>query len=143
GFDGQAEDRLRWMRQTAAVVAEHGPALAAYRPDPAEVAVLFQRDSYFHSWMSANSNRGGHRAVERFLAWPRALECLNVHYEVHDDRHLDLIGRQVKLAIVPYALALDDRAAEWLIAFARSGGTVLVEGPAGAHGADTFFRDPG
>ena len=138
--DGLASDRLRALRLTAQTLSANEGKIASFKPDAPEVAVLFQRDSYFYGWMAKNHLNSPYLAPARFLAWPKALERLNVHYEIRDDRHLPDDPGALKLVIVPDARGLDDAAADWLVRFARSGGTIFVEGAAGAFGPDTWFR---
>lgn len=139
--DGFEEDRLRAMTRTAQILKRHGETIAAYEPDSPQVGVLFQRDSYFFDWMGSKSMfRGNYDAPERFKAWPIALERLNLHYAIHDDRHLPS-QHDLKLMIVPDAEGLSDEGIKWLFDFASGGGTVLVEGVAGSHTPNTFLRD--
>ena len=140
--DGLADDRRQAMQQTAKIIDQHAAAVTGFEPDAPEVAVLFQRDSYFYDWLMPPRFNRPYEAAERFTAWPLALERLNVHFAVHDDRHLPEDTGALKLVIVPNAIGLDDEAAKWLADFAASGGTILVENTAGSYGPDTFFREP-
>jgi hypothetical protein len=134
------------MRRTSDVLRAHADAMCAYTPDPAEVAILFQRDTYFYDWATKQFHdwweKQPFRAADRNLAWARSLERLNVAYRFLDDRHLSEAKPGLKLMIVPWAAGLDDAAARWLLDFARNGGVVFVEGAAGEIGADTYFRYP-
>ena len=140
--DGQVESRKAAMKKTSQVLAEHDGVIANYRPDAPRVGVLFQRDAYIYSWLARECRNPQHSAPKRLLAYPRALERLNAHYAVYDDRHVPEDARDLKLMIVPNPEGLDDGAAQWLVKFAEAGGTVLIEGAAGAFGPDTFWRYP-
>ena len=142
--DGFLPDRMQAIQKTTSVIREHRETLAVYKPDPPAVGVLFQRDSYFYSWIATQHNPElGHHAVARTEAYVRALERLGVSYHIHDDRHLPDEPGALKLLIVPNPAGLDDAAVDWLVRFAEGGGTVFIEGAAGCQGADTFYRYPG
>lgn len=143
GDDGMAADRAEAMRRTARVISQNRDAVQAYAPDPAEVGVMFQRDSYFLGWMDQVFYK--HKAndtAQNTVAWLTGLERVNIPALPYDDRHLPADPGALKLFIVPDPMALSDAAAEWLVRFAEQGGTVFVEGGAGMHGADTFYRAP-
>jgi beta-galactosidase len=144
GDDGLYPDRAAAMRRTAGVLRRKAAEMRAYRADAPETAVLFQRSGYFLGWMNrqfyAQPLNDTGRNTEAYLT---VLERTNTPYTVLDDRHLPARPGALKLIIVPDPLGLDDAAAEWLVRFARAGGTVFIEGGAGMHGADTFYRYPG
>lgn len=148
GFDGLADDRQRMLRSSAEILAEHGELFRDFQPDSPQVGVLFQRNTYFRHWMDSNWKKlsgttgNGYQAPTHWLAYPRALERLNVPYAIYDDRHLPSANCALKFMIVPDASGLDDTAAGWLCEFARQGGAVFVEGAAGCYGPDTYFRNP-
>lgn len=148
GVDGLASDRQRMLRRSAETVTTHGELLRDFQPHPPQVGVLFQRNTYFRHWMDSNWKKlngvagNNSQAATHWLAYPRALERLNVPYAIYDDRHLPSAYGALKFMIVPDAVGLDDTAAEWLCEFAQQGGAVFVEGAAGCYGPDTYFRNP-
>ena len=143
GDDGLYPDRAEAMRRTSATLARKADEIETYQPDAPETAVLFQRSSYFLGWMKRQFQGAAvNETVRNTEAYLTALERTNTPYVVIDDRHLPERDGALKLVIVPDPIALDDAAAEWLVGFARRGGTVFVEGGAGMHGPDTFYRYP-
>jgi beta-galactosidase len=139
--DGFAEDRAGAMHRSAAVLDRKAGLIQTYRPDAPEVAVIFQRDSYFYGWINQKFHgEASNHTVENFIAYFTALERLRVPAVPYDDRHLPGEFGALRLAIVPDPLGLDDAAAQWLAQFARQGGTVFIEAAAGMHGPDTFMR---
>lgn len=135
GRDGLADDRLAAMARTGAALEKHDALLEAYEPDPGEVGVYFERANHFIDYAAAGNVD---RAVAGQRAYALALERLNVPYRYVESRHLDLDG--LRLLLVPFAPTIGDESAARLAAFARAGGTVLLEAEPDAFTPLNFYR---
>jgi beta-galactosidase len=137
GRDGLADDRVAYMKRTGAALKKHGALLDAYKPDPAEVAVYFDRANHFldfDSYGRAEHSSGGQ------IGYAQALERLNIPYRFVESRNLDdLTG--VKLLFMPFALCVTNDAASRIAPFVKKGGTLVIEAEAGAFTSLGFYNE--
>ncbi len=138
GADGLAEARLAAMRETGRALEAHADLLAAYRPDEAEVGLMFSPQSYYLHWAREGS---AWRAADSLQGYAKALTRRSVPYRFVEEAHLDDLAG-LKLLILPRCLVTDAAQEEALAAFVRGGGTLLVESECGAFGSNGLYRYP-
>lgn len=138
GKDGKAEERLGELRVTGACLAQHGPLLANYQPDAAEVGVLFSPQSYYYHW---GQEETASRAGQSLGRWCKTLVTAIVPYTVLEETHLSadhLAG--LKLIILPRCTALPRSATAALATWVRAGGTLVCEAECGAFTEDGLYH---
>ncbi|HTW98316.1 MAG TPA: beta-galactosidase [Acidimicrobiales bacterium] len=139
GNDGFAAERLAGLRATSALIATHRVLLDAYRPDPAQIGVLFSQPAYQLDWAETGpDNRIVRRSLQGYL---HALERLQLAYEVIESRHTRALGA-CRLLVMPAPLVVEEALAAELLAWVREGGTLLVESELDAYTALGFYRYP-
>ena len=139
GLDGLAGERIAAMQETGKIVAQFGELLEAYRPDSARVGVWVDPNTYNLEWAqdgAANRSRDG------VLGYLTALERLQVPYTVVESGHLDPL-KDLKVLLLPWPLVVPEAAGKAIRDFVAGGGTLLVEGEAGAYTEMGFYRLPG
>ncbi|TAJ49223.1 MAG: hypothetical protein EPO52_05410 [Herbiconiux sp.] len=140
GDDGHASARVEAMARTAGILAEHGDFLDAYRPEPAQVGVLFLPDTYYLEW--AQDGNDGRQARESVLGWMRAFEELQLPYEVLDPDHLSRLS-DLKLLVLPWPLSVPEHAMAVVTAWVERGGLLLTEADLTAFDSEAFYHPPG
>jgi beta-galactosidase len=138
GADGFADARLEAMRRTGALLEDHRDLIDAYRPDPAEVGVLFSPTSYYLAW----AQEGTAARVRNGLAgYCRALVRRCIGYTVVEEDHLEPLA-DLKILFAPRAIALPEATAEALYEFVIQGGTLVCESECGAFSPAGLYRYP-
>ncbi len=138
GNDGFYPERASAMRRTAAVLERHGADIAAFRPDPARIGVLFSPESYALYWSMEGR---GSRTQMALQGWGRAFLKQRLPFRLVEERHLDALDG-LKLLVLPRTAVVDDDTAARLEAFVRGGGTLLCEPETGAYDSRGIFRYP-
>ena len=138
GADGKAGERLAALRATADVLERHADLLDAYKPDAAEVGVLFEESNYHLDW--AQYGASCEMAGESVKGYLRVLERIQVPYEVVDAGHLEQLDG-LRLLIMPWPLVVRPETAERVGDFVERGGTLLVESELGAYDERGFYHD--
>lgn len=139
GQDGYAEERVAALRQTGAVIREHGDLFAAYRPSTPEVGVLFSPQSYYLRWCHDTHATQSRMA---FLGYCRALVERNIPFEAVEERHLERLAG-LKVLFLPRVQVLDAETEDALLRFVHEGGTLLAEAESGAYDSRGLYRYPG
>jgi beta-galactosidase len=139
GRDGLAEERLAALKRTGSTLEKYSRLLDAYRPDPAEVGVYFDRANHFLDYVSygrAERSSGGQ------MGYALAFERLNVPYRFIESKRLDDIDG-LKLLVMPFSICVSEEAAGRIAGFVKNGGTLLVEAETGAFSPLGFYNaDP-
>ncbi len=138
GQDGRAEDRIAALRETRRRLDAHGVDLAAYRPDPATVGVVFDSDNALLALV--NRERGSHAATQGVNGCMQALERQQVPFDLLDGRRL-VIPESIRLLLLPAAFHLKPEAETVILEFLRTGGWVYAEGGTGCFRENGFFED--
>ncbi len=139
GNDGFFPERAEGMRRTAGVLAQHGAAITGFRPEAAEVGVLFSPNSYYLHWACEGTASKAQMAVQ---GYGRALLKQHVPFRLVEEQHLDGLDG-LKLLFLPRIAVVDQPLAERLEAFVRGGGTLVCEPATGAFDSRGIFRYPG
>jgi beta-galactosidase len=138
GHDGDADDRLA----AVSAVAQDLRLISGYRPDPGQVAVLFDESSYYLDWAEYGSAAEIiHGSVSGYI---RALEWTGVPYRVLHARHLtQQLLDGIRLVIAPAPFAVAPAAADVLTRWVAAGGTLLAESDLDAWNEEGIYRYPG
>ena len=139
GNDGFFPERAEAMRRTAGVLEQHGAAISGFRPEAAEVGVLFSPNSYYLHWACEGTGSKSQMAVQ---GYGRALLKQHVPFRLVEEQHLDGLDG-LKLLFLPRIAVVDQPLAERLEAFVRGGGTLVCEPATGAFDSRGIFRYPG
>lgn len=139
GNDGAAEDRLRALAHTAAVVERHRELLDQYRPDPARIGVIFEPANYQLDWAEYGvQNHQAHWSVRGYL---HAFERLQFPYDVIESGHSEPLSH-CRFVVMPWPLIVNPDLAARLLEWVRDGGTLLVESELDAYDHVGFYRYP-
>ena len=90
GNDGFAQARLDAMRRTGHILRDHADLLYRYRPDPAQVGILFSPQSYYLTWAQEGTGKLAQQAVQVVVGVPPkppdqlVLDFLNEHKQPGD-----------------------------------------------------------
>ena len=125
-LDGTLTDRSRRAGATAKVVAENGAALLSARPQPAEVAVVFNP---LVPLLGGEQAYGDRRSMHRAVAgYHRMFFERNVPVDFPSARELDAASlARYRLVIVPYPILLTSQMAKALEQYVDGGGCLFVE----------------
>jgi beta-galactosidase GanA len=140
GDDGHAGARAEAMARTASVIAAHEEFFDAYRPEAAEVGVMFLPGTYYLEW--AQDGNFGLQARESMLGWMRVFETLQLPYEVLDPDHLSRLD-DLKLLVLPWPLSVPEPAMAAVAAWVERGGLLLTEADLAAFDDEAFYHPPG
>jgi beta-galactosidase len=138
GNDGFADARLAAMRKTGGILRDYAELLDRYRPDPAQVGILFSPQSYYLYWAQEGTGRRAQQAVQGYA---RALIKANVPYTIVEEEHLDAL-EGLKVLFLPRVLVLDGAVTEALSGFVQHGGVLVTESECGAYGSNGLYRYP-
>lgn len=138
GNDEYSPDRLRAMRASGDLLEANQELFSNYRPDEAEIAVLFSPDCYYLDWAQESSAM---RMLEAIDGYSRALVKQSIPSTFVEAGHLDNLSK-FKLLILPRTIVLDACAEEKIAEFVRNGGTLLAESECGAFDKAGFYRYP-
>ncbi len=124
-LDGTITDRAREAGRFAGIVDRHRAMIAALRPEPSQVAILYNRLSY----MAGGNTVGPGQAVRNSLQGVyRALFERNIQADfVHPDEVVAGRANQYRMLYLPYPIMLGDPLARALEAYVRQGGTLVSE----------------
>lgn len=139
GRDGFAEGRLEALRRTRAVLSEHRELLAAYKPAPPQVGVLFSPTSFSLHWAQTGAGYPPRYAIEMYA---RAFTKLGLPWVTLEEDHLDAAAG-LRFVVAPRATALSSATERALARFVRDGGVLLAESETGAFDELGFYREPG
>lgn len=147
GNDGFRDSRLHHLRRAAAVLREHRQLLDDYRPEPAQVGVVFEPGTYRLDWAARMPNDPADQALPPFpaghslQAYLCALECLQIPYDVVETGQ-DVSLSRYRLLVLPWPLVVDERFAQAVLAWVHAGGTLLTEAGLGSFTATGLFNYP-
>jgi beta-galactosidase len=139
GADGHAEERLAALGVTGDAIGRHAELLDAYAPDQVKVGVLFEERNYHLDW--AQYGASCDHAGESLVGYLRALERVQVPYNVVDSGHLDELD-DLGLLVMPWPLVVAPAVAERVADWVERGGALLVESELGAYDDHGFYRYP-
>jgi len=139
GADGHAEERLAALGTTGDAIGRHAELLDAYTPDQVKVGVLFEERNYHLDW--AQYGASCDHAGESLVGYLRALERVQVPYNVVDSGHLDELD-DLGLLVMPWPLVVAPAVAERVADWVERGGALLVESELGAYDEHGFYRYP-
>jgi beta-galactosidase len=140
GSDGGADARLSKMAHTGELARSNEALLLGYRPDPAEIGVLFSPASYQLFWAD-KGNLVPNDATDSTRGWLTALERAQLPYDVVDAaRPAGLVG--LKVMVLPWALVVPPAMGQALADWVRSGGTLITEAELDAYDELGFYRYP-
>jgi beta-galactosidase len=125
-LDGTLTDRSRRAGEVARTIAENADLILAAKPQPAEVAVVFNP---LVPLLGGEQAYGDRRSIHRAVAgYHRMFFERNIPVDIPSARELSAatLGRY-KLVIVPYPLLLTRAMADALAQYARAGGHLFVE----------------
>jgi beta-galactosidase len=125
-LDGSLTERSVAAGTLATRVAAHADAILGARPEPAEVAIVFNPLVPLLGGEQAYGDRRGiHRAV---AGYHRMFFERNIPVDIPSAREITAESlRRYKLVIVPYPLLLTRAIADAVEAYVRNGGRVFVE----------------
>jgi beta-galactosidase len=125
-LDGTLTDRSRAAGATARTIAEHADSILASRPQPAEVAVVFNP---LVPLLGGEQAYGDRRSMHRAVAgYHRMFFERNVPVDFPSARELSAEGlKRYKLVVVPYPLLLTRQMADALRQYVHDGGRLFVE----------------
>ncbi len=138
GDDGFAEERTKAMRTTGSLFKRYSELICGYRPETAEVAVMFSPQTYY--LYGAEEGHAG-RVLSSLRGYCKALICNNIPFKVVEEEHLEELAG-IKILFIPRTTVVDDITAEKLEKFTREGGTVFAECETGAWDSRGIFRYP-
>lgn len=138
GNDGYAARRLEAMGVTGRLLTQHKAVLAAFRPDPAEIGVLFSPQSYYLNFAQEGNAR---LAMQSLQAYCRALNRRQLAYEVIEEEHLAQLDH-LKVLFLPRVQVFSEPLAHAIEAFVKRGGVVFAESEAGAWTPAGLWRYP-
>jgi beta-galactosidase len=139
GSDGQSAGRLERLARTGSVVREHEALLDAYRPDAAEIGVLFSQGSYQLDW--AENGGSAEQARGSVTGWLSLFERVQLPYAVVDaHRPKRLAG--LRLLVMPWPLIVPPVMADAVVEWVRAGGTLVTESELDAFDEQGFYRYP-
>ena len=138
GDDGLADERLAAMRVTAQTLEKHRKLFDAYRPDKAQVGLLFSPQAYYLTWAEEENAR---RAQNALVGYARALTRRSIPYMFVEEAHLDALDG-LKILFMPRAIVTDEATEKAFEAFVRAGGTLVCESEAGAFNSQGLYRYP-
>ena len=139
GSDGQSAGRLERLARTGSVVREHEALLDAYRPDAAEIGVLFSQGSYQLDW--AENGGSAEQARGSVTGWLSLFERVQLPYAVVDaHRPKRLAG--LRLLVMPWPLIVPPVMADAVVEWVSAGGTLVTESELDAFDEQGFYRYP-
>ena len=138
GWDGLADARLAAMRKTTDMVNANMGLVDAYRPDPAQVGVLFTPENYLLQWADMGVAT---EAADGVFAYCTAMERLRIPYEIVESRHLAVLD-QLKVLLMPWSVVLPPETQAAILAFVRRGGRVLFEAETASFDERGFYSYP-
>ncbi len=138
GTDGYADQRLAALRKTGALLRQHEALLAAYKPDDAQVGILFSPQSYYQNWAHNGTAVVTQEAIQGYA---RACVRRNIPYLAVEEEHLDVLSK-IKVLFLPRTHVVDEHTAQALADWVRQGGALVCEAECGAFASDGLYRYP-
>jgi len=127
-LDGTPSARLPAVK---AVVdgLKHNSYLADAKPQPAIVAILYNRETAIINSLDGRTQNRGHEAEDSLMGCYLALH--RAHIPIHFVDIEQLKGKQVnnyEVLYIPYSYAIDDQGVAALRGYVRQGGTLWADG---------------
>jgi beta-galactosidase len=138
GFDGLAEERLAYMKETGKLLEEYSDLITKYRPTKPEIGVMFSPQSYYLAWAQEGS---AERIMRGLLGYCRSLTRQSIPYIVVEEEHLDVL-QKLKVLFMPRTIVTSESTEEALTEFVEKGGTLVCESECGAFNSEGLYRYP-
>ncbi|MDD3725620.1 MAG: beta-galactosidase [Candidatus Ratteibacteria bacterium] len=139
GNDGLADERLEALKETSEIIKKYSPLLDSYKPVAPVVGVMFEPSNYYLEWSQYGNVDMAMRSLTGYL---KALEHLNIPYEVVESSHLEVL-KKLKFLFLPFPLVISEKTSQALEDFVKNGGVILSEADTGAFDTLGFYRYPG
>ena len=138
GNDGLEKERLKALSVSCNKMREHEKLFDGYMQDDPQVGIFFEPDTYYMKWAEK-----GHAddPVESVEGYARALEKLNISYDIVESSHLKYLNN-LKVLFMPWPLIVNKNAKTALIDFVKKGGTLVVESEMDAYTSLGFYNYP-
>jgi len=137
GSDGHAGDRIRALVGAREILDRNREALAAYRPDPARIGVVFEPAAYQMDWAQFGPEHV--QSKGSLLGYLYAFERTQLPYEVIESHHRAALPG-CSLLVMPWPLIVDPELAAEVLEWVKAGGTLLVESELDAYDSLGFYR---
>ena len=138
GRDGLADERLAAMKITGDLLERHAELFNEYRPDQAEVGLMFSPQAYYLAW--AQEGAAG-RIAEALKGYARALVRRSINAQFIEEEHLEQLDR-FKVIILPRGIVMDQKQENALTTYVKNGGTLVCESECGAFAPNGIYRYP-
>ena len=138
GNDEYSAERIKAMSESGKIISENSSLIDNYKPDSAQVGILFSPDSYYLAWAQEGSALKMQKAIDGYA---RALVKHSIASTFIESEHLENLDR-FKFIILPRVVALGKEAEEKLLSFVENGGTLLVESECAAFDKAGLYRYP-
>jgi beta-galactosidase len=139
GNDGLKDERLKELKETKKTIKKYEELLNNYNPSLPSVGVVFEPNTYFLEW---SFNGKIEKSIESLVGYLKALESLNIPYEVVETSHTDII-KNLKILILPFPIVISEKFAKIIEEFVYNGGILITEGDFEAFDELAFYRYPG
>jgi beta-galactosidase len=130
-LDGRPSVRLPAVKAVVEGL-KRNPYLAEARPQPASVAVLYNREAAIINSLDGRTQHRGEEVEESLMGCYLALRRAHVPLEIVDIEQLkNKLPDNIKVLYLPYSYAMDDQVIAALRDFVSRGGTLWADGLAG------------
>ncbi|MBR0458775.1 MAG: beta-galactosidase [Victivallales bacterium] len=139
GLDGQDEyapERIAAMRETGNVLTQYSSLFAKYRPEEAQIGIVFSPGTYYLAWAQDGTAK---RMSEAIDGYARCLVKRSLNATFLEAEHLENLAH-FRLVILPRTIVLSAAQEAMLAGFVESGGTLLVEAECGAFNENGLYR---
>lgn len=138
GNDGLAEERLTAMKITGKLLQKNKDIFDSYKPDQAEVGIVFSPQSYYIHWAQEGTAQ---RASDAIMGYARALTRKSIPYQFVEEEHLEKLNR-FKILFLPKAIVVDKEKEKILEEYIKNGGTLFCDSEFGAFDSRGLYRYP-
>ncbi len=138
GNDEFSPARLAAMSISGKLLEEHAGLFQCYRPEEAQIGIVFSPASYYLSWAQDGAAGRMQSAIDGYA---RAFVRQSVPSTFLEAEHLDDLAK-FRLIVLPRTIVLSARQEEKIAKFVEAGGTLLIESECGAFNGEGLYRYP-
>jgi beta-galactosidase len=127
-LDGTLTNRARAAGKAAAIIGRHASHLLNATPEPARIAILYNRLSYMVGGSQSSLSKLGRAPIDSAMGLHQAFaqEQIPVDFVSTQELAANKLG-QYKILFVPFPVMLSANVAEGIRQYVQNGGTMVAE----------------
>ncbi len=139
GSDDLAPERLEAVKESGRILSEREKLFDEYKPDKAEIAVIFEPDNHYLEWARFGFSDYSKNSIAGYLS---LIERCGFGFDVLETNHLSNLN-SYKIIVLPIPLIINSELNRKLTEYVENGGIIWVEGELDTFSGMGFYNYSG